>query len=109
MRISGLKSLGGEKDSLMLGTVVLQANGRGNSFRIDRLDATGGAMGASVSGTLLFANPVERSRINLTVTLRPAAGLDKNLTELLGLLAKPDRDGAYRLHLTGTLARPQNR
>ncbi|HKK01516.1 MAG TPA: type II secretion system protein GspN [Desulfuromonadales bacterium] len=109
VQLHGVKALGGEKDSLNLGTIVLQASGRGNSFRIDHLDATGGSLGASVNGTLLLANPVDRSRINLIVTLRPAASFDKNLASLLNLVAKPERDGTYRLHLTGTVARPQKR
>lgn len=109
VRLTGLKALGGENDSLALGTVVLRASGRGNSFRIESLDATGGSLGASVSGTVLLMNPVERSRINLSVTLRPAASFDKNLASLLNLVTKPERDGTYRLHLTGSVGRPQNR
>jgi type II secretion system protein N len=106
VRLSGLASLGIPSDALSLGTLVLQGSGNGNSYKIDQLESTGGDLEVSGGGAILLADTAERSRINLSLTLRPAATLDANLKELITLFVKPARDGALRLRVTGTLASP---
>jgi type II secretion system protein N len=106
VRLTGLEGFGASSDALSLGTLVLQGSGKGNSYKIDQLESSGGDLEVSGGGTILLAETAERSRLNLSLTLRPAATLDANLKELLSLFAKPARDGSLRLRVTGTLANP---
>jgi type II secretion system protein N len=106
VRLTGLEGFGVSSGALSLGTLVLQGSGKGNNYKIDQLESTGGDLEVSGGGTILLAPTAERSRLNLSLTLRPAATLDANLKELLSLLVKPARDGSLRLRITGTLASP---
>lgn len=106
LRLTGLEGFGVTSGAVSLGTMVLQGSGKGNNYKIDELESSGGDLEVSGGGTLLLAETAERSRLNLSLTLRPAATLDKNLKELLSLFAKPARDGSLRLRITGTLANP---
>ncbi|MEJ2700108.1 MAG: type II secretion system protein GspN, partial [Desulfuromonadales bacterium] len=106
LRLTGLEGLGVPGGTLSLGTVTLQGSGLGNSFRLDKLASTGGNLEASGSGTLLLAGQPARSRINLSLVLRPTPNLDKKVKDMLDLLLKPGRDGVYRFKVTGSLLRP---
>jgi type II secretion system protein N len=103
MELSGLASLGLASDTLELGTVSLVANGRANALKIDRLIASGGGLEVSGDGTVLLAEPLDRSRLNLNLVLRPGRQLDKSLTDLLELFAQANPDGSFRLRLTGPM------
>jgi type II secretion system protein N len=104
--LTGMEGLGVSGGNTSLGTITLNVAGKGNAMRIESLSAEGGALEATGSGSLILAQPTERSRINLTLTLRPGADLDPNLRDLLTLFAQPTGDGNFRLRLTGTLAAP---
>ena len=106
LRLTGLESLGVAGGTLSLGTVTLQGTGLGNSFRMTKLASTGGNLTVSGSGTLLLADQPARSRINLSLVMRPAPNLDKKVKDMLDLLLKPGRDGAYRFQVAGSLLRP---
>lgn len=97
----------GAKTPLALGMVTLRARGKGNSLRFETLEATGGQLVASGEGSLLLVEALGRSPLNLSLNLRPAAGLDPLFAELLTALAPPGADGASRLRLGGTLLAPQ--
>lgn len=107
VHLLGLEGLGAATDRLELGTVNLQASGRGNSLKIERIEATGGALQLSGDGTFLLAQPLPGSRLNLALTLQPGAGFDPQLRDLLSLFAKPAADGSLRLRLSGTLSDPR--
>jgi type II secretion system protein N len=106
LRLTGLEGLGVAGGTLSLGTVTLEGSGMGNSFRVEKLASTGGSLEVSGSGTLLLADQPARSRINLSLVLRPAPSLDKSVKDMLDLFFNPPRDGAYRFQLTGSLLRP---
>lgn len=109
LSLSGMKGIGAQNDIFSLGSVSLQASGKGNALRIEKLENSGGQMAVSGSGTLQLAQPIDRSRINLTITLKPGTGMDPTLTETLGLFAKQDRNGSFNLRILGTLSNPQVR
>lgn len=104
--ITGMKAVGAGRDRLPLGTLTLTASGNGNTFRLESMQTEGGELAIEGSGSLLLANPVPRSRINLSLVLRPANNFDPALKDLLGMVAKPARNGSLRLRLTGSLAAP---
>ncbi len=104
--LTGMEGLGVSGGATSLGTITLHVTGRGNALRIETLSAEGGALQASGSGSFVLAHPTERSRINLTLNLRPGADLDPNLRDLLSLFAQPTGDGNFRMRITGTLAAP---
>lgn len=106
VRLTGLEALGLPGGTLPLGTVTLQGSGQGNNLRVDQLTASGGRLEASGSGTVLLATPLERSRLNLTLTVRPGRDFDENLAGLLSIFGQREADGSYRLRLAGTLASP---
>jgi len=104
--LGGLAALGATGDVLPLGTVTLTGNGRGNALKIDRLSASGGNVEVTGEGTLMLSEPLERSRLNLSLVLRPGRQLDKALADLLDLFAQAQPDGSYRLRVTGPVAQP---
>lgn len=103
IRVSGLAALGLSEDTLVLGTVVLNGSGRGNALKIDRLSASGGNLEVTGDGTVMLAEPLDRSRLNLNLVLRPGQQLDKTLADLLEVFAQAQPDGTFRLRLTGSL------
>ncbi|PLX85328.1 MAG: type II secretion system protein GspN [Desulfuromonas sp.] len=105
--ISGLGSVGSPQDSLSLGSVQLLGTGKGKTFKIEKLESSGGDLDASGTGTVILTEPLGRSRLSLNLALRPGQALDKGLADLLGLFAKKNRDGSYRLRVGGTLAKPR--
>jgi type II secretion system protein N len=108
VELTGLEAIGVQKDILSLGTVSLEGRGKGNSFRIHELKATGGNLEISGEGSFLLANPFEKSRFNLQLVLQPGGGFDDKLNDLLNLFAKPGQNGSYLLRVNGTLANPRS-
>jgi len=103
MRISGLAALGLTDDTLALGTVTLSGSGRGNALKIDRLSASGDNLEVTGDGTVMLAEPLDRSRLNLNLVLRPGQQLDRTLADLLELFGQAEPNGSFRLRLTGSL------
>jgi type II secretion system protein N len=106
VKITNLEAFGVADGVVNLGRIILTGSGRGNSFRVEQMEAGGGDVAITGSGTILLGDTPERSRINLTLALQPAQGLDANVKELLDLFARPGRDGISRLRINGTLANP---
>jgi len=104
--LGGLDQLGFGPQSLELGSARLHLTGQRNSFKIEDLSMEGGALQVSGSGTMMLAFPVQQSRINLNLVMRPSPNLDKNLADMLAMFAKPAGDGSLRLRLSGTLGQP---
>lgn len=91
---------------LALGTLNIEARGRGQAFNITRLESRGGDLVISGSGNLLFGRTMAGSPLNLTLNLRPASGLSASLKGLLEVLLPRSGDGSYQLIVGGSLARP---
>jgi len=109
LQLSGLAALGAGRDLLQGGRLELAASSRGSSVQIETLNLSGGELEAAGNGTLQLGPTPASSRLGLRLTLKPTAGLDPNLRDLLGLLAQPARDGSINLRLSGSLAAPQLR
>jgi type II secretion system protein N len=103
-RIEGLL---GAKEPLLLGSITLNASGKGKDLRLTTLAASGGQLGVEGNGTILLNEPLGHSLLNLNLVLRGHSGLDPTLAELLAAFVPPTADGASRLRLTGALAAPQ--
>jgi type II secretion system protein N len=97
----------GAKEPLLLGSLALNANGKGKDLRLTTLAASGGQLGVDGSGSILLNVPIGRSLLNLNLTLRGNPGLDPTLAELLAAFFPPAADGTSRLRLTGPLSAPQ--
>jgi hypothetical protein len=91
---------------LTLGQLTLEGNGRGQAFTITRLESNGGDVALTGTGSVLLGRSVESSRLNLNLTLRPAATMPGELRGLFDLLGPPAGDGSYQLKIAGTLASP---
>jgi len=107
VRLTGLSTFGAKEDALELGTLELIVDGQGKAFKIERLETRGGHLIGTGGGSLLLADQLPASRMNLTLTLKTTAEMDGHLRELLGLLVPPAPDGSLVLRLSGTLARPR--
>lgn len=107
VRLTGLSTFGAEGDALELGTLELVGGGQGKAFKIERLEARDGQMTGTGSGSLLLADQLPASRINLTLNLKTTANMDGQLRDLLTALVPPTPDGSLILRLSGTLARPR--
>ena len=101
-----LLGLTGQENGLRLGTIVLELNGTGNSFRVVELRAREGDFTLTGTGQILLGDSPAASRLNLRLTIRPEAGADPTLTDLLRMTARESSAGAYQLRLGGSLARP---
>jgi hypothetical protein len=102
-----VEALLGAKEPLLLGSITLNASGKGKDLRLTTLTASGGQLGVDGNGTILLTAPIGRSLLNLNLTLRGNPGLNPTLAELLAAFLPPAADGTSRLRLTGTLASPQ--
>ncbi len=98
--------LGGLLKDIALGTVVLQATGRGEAFRVPTFVSNGGDYALTGGGNLLLRQDMAESRLNLRVEIRPQASADPAITELLGLVARERNDGTYQVRIGGSLAQP---
>jgi type II secretion system protein N len=107
VRVTGLSTLGSTRDALELGTLELVGIGQGKAFKIERLEALDGHLIGTGSGSLLLADQLPVSRMNLTLNLKTTAEMDGQLRELLSVLIPPAPDGSLVLRLSGTLARPR--
>lgn len=106
-RVAGLEALGVGKGEFAAGTVTAAGKGRGRQIRLTELSVQGGDLELSGQGSLLLGNTAASSRISLQIRLRPTAGLDPGLRDLLALSgSKPDSEGYYNFRISGTLARP---
>lgn len=103
-RLTGLDALAGVPQ-LALGTLRLEGSGRGNAFKLERFDASGGDLGLSGSGTLLLGQPITASRVTLNLNVQPGTNLAPQLLDLLRLAGKPGTDGSLAFALSGTLAK----
>lgn len=103
VRLAGLSS--GSRD-VTLGTIVLEATGRGNSFQVTRMESSGGDFALDGNGTFLMGRNLASSRLNLRAVIRPRPNADPNLVSLLDLAAPQRPDGSHQLQLTGTLMNP---
>lgn len=109
IQLSGMTALGSAKETLSLGKLELTTELQGTTVNINKLSCNGGDLQLTGSGSLILGNSPRTSRINLNLTLSPAATLDSSLRDLLGLLGKPEADGSIKLRLLGSLAAPQLR
>ena len=107
VRLTGLSTFGAKGDFLDLGTLELVGTGQGKAFKIERLEALDGHLIGTGSGSLLLADNLPASRMNLTLNLKTTAEMDGQLRELLSVLVPPAPDGSLTLRLSGTLARPR--
>lgn len=106
IRLSGLEPYGVKDGSLDLGQLILQADGQGKTLRLKKLSLQGGALEGTGQGTIMIGASPAASRLNLTLELRPGAGLDPGLKELLALLGSSAPNGARRVRLSGSLQQP---
>lgn len=104
---ASVETLLGAREPLLLGSITLNASGKGKDLRLTTLTASGGQLGVDGNGTILLTAPLGRSLLNLNLTLRANPGLNPTLAELLAAFLPPAADGTSRLRLTGTLASPQ--
>lgn len=101
-----LLGLTGQENGLRLGTILLELNGEGNSFRVAELRAVEGDFTVTGTGRILLGNTPASSRLNLRLTIRPEASADPTLADLLRMTARETEQGTYQLRLGGSLARP---
>jgi type II secretion system protein N len=106
VRLSGLKSYGVASDSLDLGRLVVQAAGEGKTLRLQQLALQGGTVEGSGQGTVLLGATPAATRLNLSIELRPGAGLDPTLRDLLSLVGSDGPNGTRKLRLSGSLQQP---
>jgi type II secretion system protein N len=109
IEVSGMSALGSGKDTLSAGNLQIKVDIKGSSATLKTLELSGGDLSLSGNGTLLLGSRPALSRLNLSLVLKPGPGLDPQLRDLLGLLAKPEPDGSIKVRLLGSLAAPQLR
>ncbi len=105
-RLAGLKKLGNNSDTLMIGRLRFTAKAQGPLVQITQLSSSGPAFDLKGTGTLRIGRTAASSSLNLTLVLTPKE-LDPTLLDLLTLVKKPQADGNYRFNLRGSLLSPR--
>lgn len=107
LSVGGFKSLGASRDRLSLGRMSLSGELRGNTLDIKDVSSSNGDLRLKGKAVVLLGNSLAQCRVTANIKLTPGPGLDLTLRGLLPLTgAKPDRQGAYRFRIGGSLARP---
>lgn len=107
LKISGLKQFSAPVDQINLGRIELQLSQNERQITIDQLSSTGGDLNLTGNGTIVLQRNLVRSRIDLSLSLKPNKNLDPALSSLLPLLGKKQSNGHYVLHLGGTIETPR--
>lgn len=107
LTLTGLEQLTGKNDPLVLGRLSVSIKGAENNYRVEQLQLTGGAITADGVMTVTPMSPSTSSRLNGNLTLHPTDQLPPEIAALLPLLGRANRNGDYRLRLTGTVASPR--
>lgn len=109
LKVAGLKQLSAPVDQLNLGRIELQLSQNERLITIDQFSSTGGDLNLTGQGTIVLQRNLVRSRIDLTVSIKPNKNLDPALSSLLPLLGKKQSNGLYLFHLGGTIESPRLR
>ncbi len=109
LRVTGLDTAGLAIDQLPLGSLDLALDGTGRNLSLRKAVLSGGAIQAEASGSVRLGRTARATRLNLNLQLRPAAELDASLRSLFELVGSAAPNGARRLNIRGTLARPNIR
>ena len=107
LQVTGLKQFSAPVDQLNLGRVELQLNQNARQITIDHFLCTGGDLNLTGHGTVVLQRNPIRSRIDLSVSIKPNKNLDPALSSLLPLLGKKQRNGGYLLRVGGTVEKPR--
>lgn len=107
LALSGLQKYGLTRDQVRFGTAHIVAGSKNSRIDLEKLTITGGDLDISMSGSILLATPLPRSRLNLTLSLRPGPALEPAAVELLAAVAKPAADGSLQISITGPAGQPQ--
>jgi len=85
----------------------LQLNQNARQITIDHFLCTDGDLNLTGHGTVVLQRNPIRSRIDLSVSIKPNKNLDPALSSLLSLLGKKQRNGGYLLRVGGTVEKPR--
>ncbi|WP_320056074.1 type II secretion system protein GspN [Desulfuromonas thiophila] len=109
LRLSGLEPLGGPAVPLELGRWQLNGQGSDSDTLQLQLDNPAGPLRLNGNARIQLTDNPQRSRLAGELQFGPLSDELAFARPLLSLLGQPASDGRYRLHLGGTLARPQLR
>ena len=109
LQLSGLNRFGSRDDILPIGQLECSAELNGRRLSINRCQGAGPALAMQASGQINIGQTPAATRLNLTLTLTPQAGLDPLLKEMLSLIKKPLSDGRIEFKVIGSLANPRIR
>jgi type II secretion system protein N len=106
--VQGLETLTKDATGLHLGKLTLRMTGKGVGFAIERLEASGGDLVVTGTGTLLLAMPnPQNSRFSLNLSVRAGSQSDPTLASLLEFAGTKQPDGSRKIIVAGTLAQPE--
>jgi type II secretion system protein N len=105
--LSGAEQFGLGQNRLSLGQFALDLSGTGRSLAIEQFSLSGGVVAVTGAGKVVTQQPIDSSRLDLKLSIRPESGADSGLRTLLELLAPPAKDGSHSVHLRGRLFAPQ--
>ena len=109
LQLSGTGGLGLGGDVINLGRLGVEANGQGRNLQIVRAELTNGDILATATGSMIIGRTAQSTRLNISLTLTPAASLDPSAASMFELIGQAGRDGSRNLNIRGTLARPNVR
>jgi type II secretion system protein N len=105
--LSGAEKFGLGQSSLPLGQLALELSGTGRSLAIEHLSLSGGVVAVTGAGKLVMQQPIDSSRLDLRLSVRPGTSADSGLRTLLELLGPLNKNGDHSVHLRGRLFAPQ--
>ncbi len=94
-------------DKLAFSRIHAQLNLDGRRLAIKRCQLDGEQLSGKVSGFMILLRPRQRSRLNLSCTLKPEAGLSPAAAMSLKLLSGKSEGSPITIRINGTLERPK--
>jgi len=83
MTVAGLEPFGVPDGKLTLGAITLKGGGKGRSFRLEELRTENGDLDISATGSLLFVDPSRKSRLNMTLSVKPLPKTPQGVVALM--------------------------
>ncbi len=94
-------------DRLVFSRIEARLTLTGSRLTIKRCKIEGEQLSGKVTGSITLLKPQQRSRLNLTCTLKPEAGLSPAATMSLGLLTGGRKGGPITIRISGTFENPR--
>ena len=109
LSLADTKVYGMDLPALAFQPAPLELTLENRTLRIAKGDLVGDGMDVSIGGRMNLRDDLSRSNLNFSLKFKPKGELETQFGPMIDAVKKKDRDGFYRVTLSGTPARPRMR